>query len=177
MNDQIGGAKPWELLATFANSEQMQEAVISCPCPFQSCRLSLPSPGLIDGTETPEEGTKPASTEADARQARTLGASTRRQRRLPLRRRHHGRDRRGGDTRVAAAVAAGGAAGGAVFAGHGLGRPHRAGESRQRAAHGDLVLAVRATTEAKRTKAETILRNAGATGHRGRYVGVNPLAA
>jgi hypothetical protein len=165
MNDQIGGAKPWELLATFANSEQMQEAVSKLSMSgFNRADLSLPSPGLIDGTETPEEGTKPASTEADARQARTLGASTAAAAAaiaaagitvatggaaIPV---------------VAAAVAAGGAAGGAVFAGHGL-ADHIEQENRDsRAAHGDLVLAVRATTEAKRSKAETILRNAGATG-------------
>jgi hypothetical protein len=59
---------------------------------------------------------------------------------------------------------AGGAAGGAAFAGHGLADHMEQQDRDARAAHGDLVLAVRATTEAKRSKAEAILRKAGATG-------------
>jgi hypothetical protein len=137
MNDQIGGAKPWELLATFTNSEQMQEAVsVLSMSGFNRADLSLPSPGLLDGTETPEEGTRPASTEADARQARTLGASTAASAAaiaaagitvatggaaIPV---------------IAAAVLAGGAAGGAVFAGHGIADHMEQDDRDDRALHG-----------------------------------------
>ena len=78
MNDQASGdAAAWELQATFASPDQMQAAVSKLSMSgFDRADLSLPSPGLVEGTETPEAGTKPAATDADARQARTLGAST-----------------------------------------------------------------------------------------------------
>ena len=67
-----------EMRATFASAAQMQDAVSKLSrSGFDRADLSLPSPELVHGTETPEAGTKPASTEADARQSRTLGASYR----------------------------------------------------------------------------------------------------
>ena len=64
-----------EMRATFASAAQMQDAVSKLSrSGFDRADLSLPSPELVQGTETPEAGTKPASTEADARQSRTLGA-------------------------------------------------------------------------------------------------------
>ena len=66
-----------EMRATFASAAQMQDAVSKLSrSGFDRADLSLPSPELGQGNETPEAGTKPASTEADARQSRTLGAST-----------------------------------------------------------------------------------------------------
>src|ERR1700712_465641 len=78
MSDQAAGiAAPREVRATFASSEQMQDAVSKLSLSgFDRADLSLPSPGLVHGTETPESGTKAASTGVDARQARTVGAST-----------------------------------------------------------------------------------------------------
>jgi hypothetical protein len=142
----------------------MQEAVSKLSLSgFDRADLSLPTPGLVEGTETPEEGTKPASTESDARQARTLGASTAATTAalaaagvtiatggaaLPA---------------VAAAAVAGGAAGGSIFAIHGAADKMEQTDRETRASTGDLVLAVRATTDAKRAEAEAILRAAGAT--------------
>jgi len=142
----------------------MQDAVSKLSMSgFDRADLSLPSPGLVEGTETPEAGTKPASTDEDARQARTLGASTAASAvalaaagitvatggaALPA---------------VAAAVVAGGAAGGSVFAAHGVADKVEQSNRDYRAETGHLVLAVRTPTEAKRSEAEAILRAAGAT--------------
>jgi hypothetical protein len=164
MNDQAGGvASPRWVQATFASPDQMQDAVSRLSMSgFDRADLSLPSPALLRGTETPEAGAKPASTEADARQARTLGAST------------AGAAAAlaaagvtiatGGATApaVAAAVLAGGAAGGGVFAAHDAADEDEQSDRDSRSASGDLVLAVRATTDAKRSAAEAILRAAGA---------------
>ncbi len=166
MSDQAGSVEPLrEIRATFASSDQMQDAVSKLSLSgFDRADLSLPSPGLVDGTETPEEGTKPASTPSDAQQMRTLGASTAATAAaiaaagitvatggaaIPV---------------VAAAVVAGGAAGGSVFAMHGASEKMEQSDRDTLAADGELVLAVRVTTEARRAEAEGILRAAGATG-------------
>ncbi len=153
-----------EVRATFASADQMQDAVSKLSLSgFDRADLSLPSPGLVEGTETTEAGSKPVSTDSDAQQARTLGASTAATvaalaaagvtvatggAALPA---------------VAAAVAAGGAAGGSVFAISGAADKSEQTTRDARAESGDLVLAVRTATEAKRQDAESILRAAGAT--------------
>jgi len=77
MSSQAGGiGLLQQVRATFASPDQMQGAVSRLSVSgFDRADLTLPSPRLIQGAETPEAGAKPASTEADARQARTLGAS------------------------------------------------------------------------------------------------------
>jgi hypothetical protein len=165
MDDQSGsGVALRELRATFSNSDQMQDAVSRLSLSgFDRADLSLPSPALIEGDETPDAGTKPASTEADAQQARTLGASTAAAAvgiaaaGITV--------ATGGAAALAlgAAVVAGGAAGGSVFAVHEAADIMEQKDRDARAASGDLVLAVRATTDAKRSEAEAILRAAGAT--------------
>jgi hypothetical protein len=150
--------------ATFPNADQMQDAVSKLSMSgFDRAELSLPSPGLVQGTETPEAGTKPASTEADARQARTLGASTAA---AAVAMAAAGITVASGGAAapaLAAAAVAGGAAGGSVFAAHKVTDQSEQTDRDERASSGDLVLAVRATTEAKRSEAEAILRAAGAT--------------
>lgn len=131
---------------------------------FDRADLSLPSPGLIEGTETLGEGSKPASTEADARQARTLGVSTAASAAaiaaagvtiatggaaLPA---------------IAAAAVAGGVAGGGVFAATDAANSAEQSDRDDRAAHGELVLSVHVANQAKRSAADAILRAAGATG-------------
>jgi hypothetical protein len=165
MDDHTGGNEAFrEVRATFADSSKMQDAVSRLSVAgFDRADLSLPSPGLVQGAETPEDGTKPASTDADARQARTLGASTAAAAAAIAAAGITVATGGAAAPAVAAAVVAGGAAGGSVFAVHGT-ADHMEQEDRDiRAAHGDLVLAVRATSEAKRYQAETILRAAGAT--------------
>jgi hypothetical protein len=165
MNDQADGiATVREIRATFASPGQMQDAVSRLSMSgFDRADLSLPSPGLIEGTETPEAGTKPASTEADARQARTLGASTAASAAALAAAGVTIATGGAAAPAIAAAVVAGGAAGGSVFAVHGAADEMEQEDRESRAADGDLVLAVRAPTEAKRTEAEALLRAAGAT--------------
>jgi hypothetical protein len=153
-----------EVRATFASPAQMQDAVSRLSMSgFDRADLSLPSPGLIKGTETPEAGTKPASTEADARQVRALGASTAAA--VAALAAAGVTVATGGAAApaVAAAVVAGGAAGGSVFAIHRAAGHMEQQDRDSRAAAGDLVLAVRAATDTKRSAAEAILRAAGAT--------------
>src|ERR1700721_310101 len=150
MNDPAGGIAPLrEVRATFVSASQMQDAVSRLSMSgFDRADLSLPSPGLAQGTQAPDAGTKPASTEADARQARTLGAST------------AGAAAAlaaagitiatGGAAApvIAAAAIAGGAVGGSVFAVHGAADKHEQIDRDEKAASGNLVLVVRAATEA-----------------------------
>lgn len=165
MNDQASGdAAAWELQATFAHPDQMQAAVSKLSMSgFDRADLSLPSPGLVEGTETPEAGTKPAATDADARQARTLGASTAAAAAALAAAGVTVATGGAAAPAVAAAVIAGGAAGGSVFAAHDIADHMEQDDRDTRAAQGHLVLAVRITSDAKRSRAEAILRAAGAT--------------
>lgn len=153
-----------QIRATFAKSDQMQDAVTRLSMSgFDRADLSLPSPGLIEGTETPESGAKPASTEPDARQARTLGASTAAAAAALAAAGITIATGGAAAPAVAAAVVAGGAVGGSVFAIHGTADKIEQTERDDRAATGDLVLAVRVATDAKAAEADAILRSAGAT--------------
>jgi hypothetical protein len=153
-----------EVRATFANSDQMQDAVSRLSVSgFDHADMSLPSPGLVHGAETPEAGTKPAYTDEDARQARTLGASTAGSAAALAAAGITIATGGAAAPAIAAAVLAGGAVGGAVFAGHDAGDVLEQRDRDARAASGELVLAVHTATEAKRAEAEVILREAGAT--------------
>jgi hypothetical protein len=166
MNDPAGNiAAPRELRATFAGADQMQDAVAKlCLSGFDRADLSLPSPASVEGLETPESGSKPASTEADARQARTLGASLAASAAALAAAGVTVATGGAAVPAVAAAAAAGGAAGGSVFAIHGAADNAEQQDRDRRAADGNLILAVRVTTAAKQADAEAILRAAGATG-------------
>jgi hypothetical protein len=165
MNDQADGiATRREVRATFASSDQMQDAVSRLSLSgFDRADLSLPSPALVQGAETPEDGAKPASTEADARQARTMGASTAASAAALAAAGITVATGGAAAPAVAAAVVAGGAAGGSVFAVHGAADRMEQHDRDARAASGELVLAVHATTNEKLSEAEMIVRAAGAT--------------
>jgi hypothetical protein len=153
-----------QIQATFAHSDQMQAAVDKLSMSgFDRADLSLPSPALVEGTETPEAGSKPASTEPDARQARTLGASTAAAA-AALAAAGITAATGGAAAPVAAAAAlAGAAAGGSVFAANTVADRGEQADRDNRAAEGKLVLAVRVTTPEKSAEADAILRAAGAT--------------
>jgi hypothetical protein len=152
-----------EVRATFLSSDQMQDAVSKLSMSgFDRADLSLPSPGLIEGTETSEAGTKPASTETDAQQGRVLGASTAGAVAAMAAAGITIASGGAAAPAIAAAVMAGGAAGGTLFAAHRTADVVEQADRDDRANSGDLVLAVRTATEAKRLDAETILRAAGA---------------
>jgi hypothetical protein len=153
-----------EVRAVFTSPDEMQDAVSKLSTSgFDRADLSLPSPGMMAGTETPEAGTKPVATESDARQARTLGASTAAAAAALTAAGVTVATGGAAAPAVAAAVVAGGAAGGSLFAVHTAADHGEQQDRDTRAASGDLILAVRAATEAKRSEAEAILRAAGAT--------------
>jgi hypothetical protein len=159
MNDSTG---PRQVRATFADADKMQDAVGRLSTSgFDRAEMSLPAAPEASGTLAAES--KPASTEADARQARTLGASLAGA---------AGALAAAGVTiasggaaapAVVAAVAAGGAAGGGAFAVHGAADTSEQDARDARAEAGDLILTVRTRTPAKQSEAEAILRAAGAT--------------
>jgi hypothetical protein len=165
MNDQAdSAAMQRQVRATFASSDQMQDAVSKLSLSgFDRADLSLPSPGLVHGSETPESGTKTASTDTDAQQVRTLGASTAAAVTAVAAAGIAVATGGAAVPAMAAAVIAGGAAGGSVFAIHGAADNTEQKDRDARAASGDLVLAVRVLTDARQSEAEAILRAAGAT--------------
>jgi outer membrane lipoprotein SlyB len=165
MNDSVDStATLRQVRATFATPDQMQDAVKRLSISgFDRADLSLPSPELVHGTETPEAGTKPASTDVDAQQARTLGASTAAAVAAMAAAGITVATGGAAAPAVVAAAVAGGAAGGSVFAAHRAADTVEQDVREDRAASGDLVLAVRASTIEKQSEAEAVLRAAGAT--------------
>jgi len=165
MNDQANGEPATHAVrATFASADQMQAAVSKLSMSgFDRADFGLPSPGATEGTETPESGSKPASTEEDSRQARTLGTSTAAAAAAMAAAGITVATGGAALPAVAAAVLAGGAAGGSVFAVTGAAGKLEQSDRDTKAASGNLVLDVRTPTDAKRTQAEAILRDAGAT--------------
>lgn len=153
-----------EVRASFADPSALQEAVEKLEMSgFDRADLSLPDLLPPAGHTSPEFGAKPADTDEDARQARTLHTSgfaaaaalaaagvvigT------------------GGAAApaVAAAVVGGGLAGGAAYAISSVANENEQEDRERKAASGTLVLSVRAMTSVKRDAAEAILRAAGAT--------------
>ncbi len=165
MNDSVDRiATLREVRATFAMPAQMQDAVNRLTTSgFDRADLSLPSPELLQGAETPEAGTKPVATDVDAQQARTLGASTAAAVAAIAAAGITVATGGAAAPAVAAAVVAGGAAGGSVFAARRAVDGIEQADRDSRAETGELVLVVRAPTIAKQSEAEVVLRAAGAT--------------
>ena len=165
MSDSAGsGETPMAVRATFARTDQMQDAVTRLSVSgFDRADLSLPSPASVEGSETPESGSKPASTPADARQARTLGVSTAAAAAAIAAAGVTVATGGAAGPAIAAAAAAGGVAGGGVFAVTGAAAAAEQSDRDNRAEHGVLFLVVRTPTETKRSRADEILRAAGAT--------------
>jgi hypothetical protein len=149
MNDQANGVR-----ALFDSPDRMQDAAGHLTASgFDRADLSLASDASV----------KSAATDVDARQLRTLGASTAA---TAVALAAAGITVATGGAAapaVAAAVLAGGAAGGATYAAQGAVNGAEQVDREQRAADGQLELLVRATTDAKRSSAEAILAAAGAT--------------
>lgn len=152
-----------EVRGTFRDPDAMEQAIEKLEVSgFDRADLSLPEVAPPVERATPEHGAKPADTEADARQARTLHTSgaavavgmaaagvvvaT------------------GGATApaVAAALVGGGLAGGAAYALSSASNQGEQEDRERRAATGTLMLSVRATTAEKRGEAVAILRAVGA---------------
>jgi outer membrane lipoprotein SlyB len=150
-----------QVQATFADSDRMQDAVSQLSTSgFDRADISLPSAAGSSSALT--AGSKPAATEADARQTRTLGASLAGTAAALAATGATIASGGGAVPAVAAAAAAGGIAGGATFAVFGASGKAEQQDREARAADGELVLTVRARTPAMQSEAEAILRAAGA---------------
>lgn len=154
------GASLHEVRAHFSDSARMQDAVSQLEMAgFDRADLSLPESD--QQVDTPETGARPVDTEADARQARTMGTSTGAA--VAALAAAGVTIATGGAAApaIAAALAAGGVAGGGIFA---ISSAANSGEQSTRdqdAAAGELVLSVRAPTPERQEQAEAILRAAG----------------
>ncbi len=151
-----------ELQAHFASSDQMQDAVTRLSLSgFDRAALSVPASPRDDAA--PESASQPAFTEEDARQMRTLGASTAAAAAAIA---AAGITVATGGAAIpvaAAAVVAGGAAGGATFAVQGAANETMQRDRNAKAASGSLILTVRTMTDIQHAEAEGILRATGAT--------------
>jgi hypothetical protein len=159
MNDM---SEPRQVRATFANADHMQVAVGKLSVSgFDRADISLPSASAASSALAAES--RPASTEEDALQSRTLGASTAGAAAALAAAGVTIATGGAAAPAIAAAVVAGGAAGGATFAVHGAASSVEQQNRDARAEAGELELTVRARSAAKQTEAEAILRAAGAT--------------
>jgi hypothetical protein len=152
-----------EVWATFATPDLMQNAVAELEMSgFDRADLSLPEVLPPEAFATPEAGAKPADTEEDARQARTLQTSAAAA--IAAMAAGGAVIATGGAVAPALAAAAvgGGVFGGAAYAISSATNSEEQDDRERKAATGTLVLSVRAPTEAKRSEAESILRSAGA---------------
>jgi len=153
-----------EVRATFVTPEAMQDAISQLELSgFDRADLSLPEPMPPRERATPEAGAKPADTEADARQTRTLetsGAAA-----VAAMAVGGAVIATGGAIApaVAAAVIGGGVAGGAVYAISSAANSGEQEDRERKAVTGTLVLSVRVPSEEKRREAVAILGSAGAT--------------
>jgi len=153
-----------EVRARFDNPDQMQDAANKLTLSgFDRADLSLPSDGRSLDEATPDAAAKPASTEADARQARTLGTSTAGAAAALAAAGVVIATGGAAAPAVAAAVVAGGAAAGATLVATGAATGAEQQEREALAATDHLVLSVRARDAAKQSQATAVLRAAGAT--------------
>jgi hypothetical protein len=166
---QAGGSTPvlgeiHEVRATFATPDMMQNAVTQLEMSgFDRADLSLPEVVPPQEFATPEAGAKPADTEEDARQARTLQTSAAAA--IAAMAAGGAVIATGGAVApaLAAAVVGGGMFGSAAYAISSAANGEEQEDRERKAASGTLVLSVRAPDETKRSEAEAIVRAAGAT--------------
>ncbi len=153
-----------EVRATFAAPDLMQNAITRLEMSgFDRADLSLPEVLPPEEFATPEAGAKPADTEEDARQARTLQTSAAAA--IAAMAAGGAVIATGGTVApaIAAAVVGGGMFGSAAYAISSAANGEEQEDRERKAATGTLVLSVRAPSEAKCCDAESILRAAGAT--------------
>jgi outer membrane lipoprotein SlyB len=153
-----------EVRGVFSSSEQMQQAIQELTVSgFDRADLSVPEAAPPVARSTPESSALPADTEDDARQARTVHTSTAAAMAALAGAGITVATGGAAAPAVAAALVAGAAAGGATYAVSSAANSQEQTQLDVRAAAGQLILAVRAPTEAKRSEAEAIMRGAGAT--------------
>jgi hypothetical protein len=154
-----------EVRATFATPDLMQNAITQLEMSgFDRADLSLPEVNPPEEFATPEAGARPADTEEDARQARTLQTSAAAA--IAAMAAGGAVIATGGAVApaIAAAVVGGGMFGTAAYAiSSATNSEEQEDREKRKAATGTLVLSVRTPNEAKRGDAEVILRSAGAT--------------
>ena len=153
-----------EVRAAFGDPDAMQQAVARLEMSgFDRADLSLPEAMPPVERATPEAGAKPADTDEDARQARTLSTSSAA---AAAGLAAAGAVIASGGAAapaVAAAVVGGGAAGGIAHLFSSVASEGEQMDRERKATRGDLILSVRTPNLEKRARAVIILRAAGAT--------------
>jgi len=153
-----------EVRGIFPNDAALQDAIGRLArAGFDRAEISLPVRAVPPGAATPEQGAENPNTEDDDRQMRTLHASMAGSAAALLAAGAVIGTGGAAAPAVAAAVAAGLAAGGAA---HAVSREADSAQHERRemaAMQGELVLAARVTTDAKRRAAEAAMQQAGAS--------------
>jgi hypothetical protein len=153
-----------EVSGVFSNTEQMQDAIERLTISgFDRADLSVPEVAAPVQRSTPESGAMEADTDEDARQARTLHSSTAAAAAALAGAGIMVATGGAAAPAIAVAVVAGVAAGGATYGVSSAVNGQEQAVLDARAGTGKLVLSVRAPTEAKRSTAEAVLRESGAT--------------
>ena len=154
-----------EVQGLFASTTGLEDAVARLTnVGFDHADLSLPEATPAASHATPEQGASAVMTDTDLRQARTLGAGMAGTIGMAA---AAGLTLATGGALAAAAAAGivGGIGAGVLAEAAGYAAETNTDEARERAARdGTLVLAVRVTTAERQAKAETAMREAGATG-------------
>ena len=158
------GETALEVQGVFPSNDAMQDAISKLTLAgFDRADFSLPATQPEPGKATLNDGASDPMTDVDMRQARTLGTSM--------------AGYVGAFAAAGATIATGGAAGvaiaaaaavgvGTAAAANAAGTAAKDGQAQGRdaaAAVGQLVLAVRATDDASRSKVEQVMRESGAT--------------
>lgn len=153
-----------EVQGVFPSNDAMQDAISKLTLAgFDRANFSLPATHSGAANATPNDGAADPMTDVDMQQARTLGTSM--------------AGYAGAFAAAGATIATGGAAGVAIAAAAAVGigtaaaanaagtaaKDSQAQDRDAAAAAGQLVLAVRATDEASRSKVEQVMRESGAT--------------
>ena len=152
---------PHEIRAHFSDPARLQNAVSQLTMAgFDRADLSIPEVGSSDG-HTPESSARPADTEEDARQTRTMGTSTGAAVAALAAAGITVATGGAAAPAVAAAVAAGGLTGGGIFAISSAANADEQSTRDEDAESGLLMLSVRTPTRERQEEAEKILRTAG----------------
>lgn len=165
MGDGVGGgSRLREVRARFSDPANMQAAVGELLISgFDRAALTLPASGYSIDETIQEAGAKPAATQEDARQMRTLGSSTAGAAAALAAAGITIATGGAAAPAVAAAIVAGGVAGGATFAAAGSAAKAEQDVRDDQAATGGLVLSVRTITADQVAKAREIVARGGAT--------------
>ncbi len=153
-----------EVRGSFADDAALQDAIGRLTrAGFDRAQISVPVPSPDPGQATPDAGAETPMTEDDMRQLRNLGSATAAAAGAMLAAGATVLTGGAAGVAIAAAAAGGIAAGGGVEAATSSVEAARKTEHAERAAEGELILAVTVQKDEDPARAEALMKEAGAT--------------